>query len=354
MSLDLSKDWDNSTIQFKALSKPSDMPNLNAGILWYHKSENVVYSGPAGDPALYDKFLEPIPLLSLWSLKPDGRGGGSWTEAEGPESNIWQNVKRSTRAFTAQGADTGWILNGAEFVDGDPISGMLQIDMGETKITNITENPYSELVQQGQMQYVPTWGSKGLLVAFAGRSNFIDVTGGTKVPVFDIAQGKWYDQATTGDQPKWRFWYCAAGVESTNGTFEIFIYGGHILFGSNAIQYDTVHILTLPAFHWTKAPYKARYARAGHTCTPVGGSQILVLGGSDVSIDSTKAISDEADGKADFWIQDQNTMSSADPWKQGLGVFDMSTLAWKDAYDASPAEYKQADVIRQYYDEAQK
>lgn len=44
-----------------------------------------------------------------------------------------------------------------------------------------------------------------------------------------------------------------------------------------------------------------------------------------------------------------NWAGIADPWSQGIGVFDMKTLEWKDSYDAEPVGYEAPDMVKQYY-----
>lgn len=38
-----------------------------------------------------------------------------------------------------------------------------------------------------------------------------------------------------------------------------------------------------------------------------------------------------------------------DPWAQGIGVFDMTALKFKDSYQAKAEAYQPAEVIREYY-----
>lgn len=38
-----------------------------------------------------------------------------------------------------------------------------------------------------------------------------------------------------------------------------------------------------------------------------------------------------------------------DVWPQGLGVFDLSLMEWKDHYDAAAAPYVTPQVVRTYY-----
>lgn len=40
---------------------------------------------------------------------------------------------------------------------------------------------------------------------------------------------------------------------------------------------------------------------------------------------------------------------SADPWTQGIGVFDMTSLEWKDSYQTNASSYALPSAIKQYY-----
>ena len=40
---------------------------------------------------------------------------------------------------------------------------------------------------------------------------------------------------------------------------------------------------------------------------------------------------------------------TVDPWPQGLGVFDITDLEWKDRYDASAGPYQTPEMVKQYY-----
>lgn len=112
--------------------------------------------------------------------------------------------------------------------------------------------------------------------------------------------------------------------------------------GPDAIPYDEIFILTLPAFHWLKVDYPPQHPRHGHTCNAVGGSQVLSIGGADsnpqIYID---AYYDDI-AKSTF-----NT--SVDPHAQGLAIFDMTTLTWADHYTANAPPYEQSDLVKTFY-----
>ena len=65
--------------------------------------------------------------------------------------------------------------------------------------------------------------------------------------------------------------------------------------------------------------------RLGAACVAVGRRQVLTIGGTDSS-----------------WTK-------VDPAPNGLLVFDMTAMEWKDAYDAGAAEYERAEKIKGWY-----
>ena len=121
-----------------------------------------------------------------------------------------------------------------------------------------------------------------------------------------------------------------------------FVYGGYgWRFGDDSIQYDTVNVLTLPAFHWFSIPYPPQYPRFAHSCNAVGGSQIISVGGLD------------ARAKNDLPGPANEYNNSADQFLQGLAIFDMTTMNFADQFTAAAPPYEQSDVVKQYYGQAQ-
>ena len=94
--------------------------------------------------------------------------------------------------------------------------------------------------------------------------------------------------------------------------------------GNNAA--DELFVLSLPAFRWFKADYRSLSPRTKHQCQAVH-SQMVLIGG----------------------LNPASSNQSMDPWVQGIGVFDMTSLEWKASFEAKAALYKSPDVVRQYY-----
>ena len=227
----------------------------------------------------------------------------------------------------------------------------------------------SGAVDNGAMHYVPSFGPQGFFVAMGGDTiqNVPGLISFDTVAVFDPAKQEWFNQSTTGSPPTSRIEFCTAGIESTNGTYEMlvernwhclrslldirntnqlirFVYAGWgTILGANAVQFDTINILTLPAFHWISVPHDPKTSRIGLSCNAVGGSQILTIGGRDANLDrGGNAIS-----------VSESSYNSPDPNAQGLAIFDLTNLIWLDQYTAGAPPYEQSDPVKQFYSNAQ-
>ncbi|KAL9003107.1 MAG: hypothetical protein Q9188_004000 [Gyalolechia gomerana] len=194
----------------------------------------------------------------------------------------------------------------------------------------------------GRMHYVPSFGPEGVFLIMGGIDNgtLFDFE---NICVYEAVTNKFYNQTAGGNPPAGRIDFCLAGINSTEGTYEIFLYGGsNRNLGPDAVPYDEIYILTLPAFHWLKVNYAPQLPRGGHNCNAVGGSQIVSVGGFDANPDLYVNIID-----TDLVQSVLNT--SADPFAQGLGIFDLTTLTWADQYTANASPYTQSGMVREYY-----
>ena len=222
--------------------------------------------------------------------------------------------------------------------------GMIKFDMSSQVFSNISSetgatSPSGHPGEYGAMQYVPSFGSNGVFVVMGGwdGNSLIDFG---HVLVFDPASGSWYNQTTTGNKPAPRYSICTAGAASTNGTYEIFVYAGDSgQNGASSVPLDTVNILSLPSFNWFSAAYNPQNPRSGHTCESVGGSQIVIIGGKDANPPVESGVPSA-----------ESTLSTPDPFAQGLAIFDLQTLEFAAEYKAGGgAVYEPNQVIKQFY-----
>lgn len=374
LSIDLSQTWSNSTVTIHSTSKPKGVPNLMYPSLWYDKQADLLYSGFTGRASSFGDAPKPPPF-SLWSFKPDGTGSGSWNEVIDSGSPVWDSVTRPCEPMMAFGSDSAYVLGGVEnsqtalaaaSLEHDiPIPGLIQFNMTTKKFSNSTAGGYSfnGTAEKGAMHYVPSFGPDGLFFVLGGddfwHSDAESLTDFDTISIYDPSSQRWFNQTTTGNIPQPRKEFCVAGIESNNGTYEMyhhlstsfwksitdflcsFMYagwGGHL--GALAVPFDEIYILTLPAFYWIKVDYPPQHPRHGLTCNAVGGSQILTIGGLDTNSKHT----------VDTLVYISPYDTTPDPFAQGLAIFDMTTLQFADQYTAKASAYVQSEKVRSYYE----
>ena len=94
---------------------------------------------------------------------------------------------------------------------------------------------------------------------------------------------------------------------------------------------DDTYILSLPGFVWFKAKYRADSPRCFHTCYNIGKGQVVSVGGVDFGL-----------GFPSCW-------QAPDPFQNGIGVFDMRTMAWTGEYNANAPDYDSPQIARDWY-----
>ena len=119
----------------------------------------------------------------------------------------------------------------------------------------------------------------------------------------------------------------------TYDIYPSFIYGGDDEDGEARNTLSDIHVLSIPAFQWFEIePETQNTRRTYHDCASAGNSQMIVVGGIDRTAN---------DGH--YW-------GGTDEWKQGLGIFDMHELKWRDSYDPEAPPYEAPAVVREWYE----
>lgn len=125
-----------------------------------------------------------------------------------------------------------------------------------------------------------------------------------------------------------------------NQSWQIFLYGGGTPGnGQQSIENGAVSVLSLPSFHWHREPNPLALSRVLHTCNIIGNRQMVSVGGTVSNSSSFPSMVD----------YDSYNMGVLDPWYQGIGVYDLSVMKWKDSYDPGAAQYVTPDVVKAYY-----
>ncbi|KUJ13319.1 uncharacterized protein LY89DRAFT_785046 [Mollisia scopiformis] len=358
LSIGLSSSWTNASVVINSNSKPSGVPNLDDNTLWYDSSSNSLLAGFGGAAP---RFNTPSPYaLGLWSFALDGQGGGTWSAITAATTSLRKSFTRPYQGLSTWGGDSAFTIGGyindltspatANYTGSEPLPGIVQYNMtsGTFKNSSAAGYNFNGTAERGVLHYVPSFGPEGIYVLLGGDiSGYQGYTAGSdlqsfsSLTIYDPASGNFYNQTATGNIPQARIEFCATGINSTNETYEIFMYAGWgSNLGSAALPFDEIYILTLPAFEWIKVNYAPAHPRHGHSCHTVGNRQMLVIGGVDSSADSTSSSAPTLD---------KATFATADQFTQGLAIFDMTDLTWSSGYDANAAEYEQSDSVQTFY-----
>ncbi|KAL8860880.1 MAG: hypothetical protein Q9178_002635 [Gyalolechia marmorata] len=291
--------------------------------MWWDARDKLFYSGATGRTSIFG--TSDPPPLSLWSFKPDSTGSGTWGEVIPAGDAAWENLTRTTYGYQASDGNTALVLSGVTTSKTSPETqdisqdtlqpGLLQYDMRARRFTNSSATSFSTngTGLQGQMHFIPSFGPNGLFLILGGDkfSNVTNKYSFAEIKLYDAATHRWYNQTASGNVPRGRQDFCVAGVNSTEGTYELI-----------------------------KVQYPPQRPRGGHTCNAIGGGQIISIGGFEANSTIYEG-----------WLEDvwATMFNSTDPFAQGLGVFNMTSLAWEDHYTANAPAYVQSDLIRTFY-----
>lgn len=222
--LDLSKDWTNSSVTLIRTVRPSDSIALNSESLWHDEKHDIIYCF-GGD--INGEGGLTVPHDSIWGFKPNGGGGGAWSEVLGPTSAtpFPHNIHRISTGTSAYDGRSAYYLGGFASSDTSIFfpfgrfqsSGLLTFDFDTLLMTNSSGGDYTNavwggsLINRGAMLNIPTFNDNNLLIILARGSDpdfaFNNVT------LFDKKNQNWYSQLTSGDIPDPRSNFCAVGIQ---------------------------------------------------------------------------------------------------------------------------------------------
>uniref|UniRef100_A0A8H7K4M4 Kelch repeat protein n=1 Tax=Bionectria ochroleuca TaxID=29856 RepID=A0A8H7K4M4_BIOOC len=299
--------WAPQDVQFDTIShEVSDMKMVNFPSFWAIGSTLYRWGGQLSNGLQYAEGDKPY----LFSVLPVSGGGSglAWTKSPIPDSNQLTGANMAS----APCDDTGFTYGGyaykatmyAEFDDTRHISGMLMERVCLPGVLN-----YSIVAVMG--------GADLETAQYRAFTNFT---------FYDPYLDRWYYQKTI-NPPSPMDDFCVVGIQSTHGTYEIFLYGG--IDQSGKVSSD-IWVLSLPLFRWFRYTLNASEPRSNHACAIAGKRQMISVGG----IDRTNS--------SDAW-------TSQDPWYNTLGVFDLAELKWKDVYDPNLGDYSTPTEIWSYY-----
>lgn len=195
--------------------------------LWYDDKQNIIYCF-GGDNPIREQSPPP-PTDSIQGFTPNDSGSGNWTEVLGVVSKkpFPSNIHgTSSGMFTSDDKNAyyvgGFISDLTSPSDSTPgaeafhNSGLLKLNFEDTTLTN--SSSLGLAFDFGVLLNVPSYGSKGVLLAFGGTINKKAAVGFNKIDIFDKKENKWFSQIAEGDIPNPRKLFCAVAVQGKNYT----------------------------------------------------------------------------------------------------------------------------------------
>ncbi|KAF2823218.1 hypothetical protein CC86DRAFT_372249 [Ophiobolus disseminans] len=352
----LDKNWNNRTLNAWAIH--SEAPGLTYQALFVDKEREILYSfGGALSPdgSIHDTqtntFFEDY-QPSIWALSlANTKESRSWYKAVGMNAAMsWpSDIKQPTNGAYASDDQRGYYLGGClsrwttrgitNDMDTFTAPGLLKFDFAAKQLTNSTDDGGFFMSQEtglnhrnrkpwpGPLINAP-FGPQGTLISFGGyRANDTDNTSGVgsrSIWIFDKASNVSYHQETTGDIPGSAEDGIAffSAADENNNTFEIFIWGRF----DKTSKSDTIYVLSLPSFTWTKTSFQSYPRRKQMQCQSAGNNQAICIGG--------------------LLPESPIPSNTTDEWIQGVGVVDMTALVLKDGYDALAPPYTAPEVVK--------
>ncbi|KAL8371737.1 hypothetical protein RB595_001507 [Gaeumannomyces hyphopodioides] len=336
LSLSLKTSWTNSTAKWTETSR-AGVPKLVKTGFWPDPWTKSFYQW-AGS-MVYGAIPPPN---QLWRFAADGAGRGSWSQVAVPDAVGFGALVKPAACASAWGADrvgycvSGWLDKATDTTGSRRIGipGMVTFDMETTTFKNVSTDGLKDrgMAIESRAQSVPFGpkaNSRGLLVLFGGMDYGSPQFSFSNLSIYDPEQGRWHWQTTTGSRPTGRERFCHVGAAGDNGTYEIFLYGG--IQSDPKTTWDDVHVLSLPGFVFFKAPESAlSSSRCDHACT-ADGRQMISVGGAACSVGFPQSLTEP------------------DPWRQALGVYDMTDLEWKVGFDGTRPAYRTPQVVKDWY-----
>jgi hypothetical protein len=229
-SIDLTISWTNDTTSTPWYQTDKGYtPLLDDEVLWIDYSNTSFY---AYDGSLVANSGQDTPSNQLWQFIPDGSNSGYWNQSTPLSNSIFPTLQRTHGQASCYGNGVGYALGGIDYDSNAPSPGLISYNTTSAWWSNLTTDGFTDsgTFMFGQLQYVPGFGTAGLLVALGGQTSdrttwapAQNLLSFQSVNIFDPVSGVWAGQVVSGSQPPARTNFCSVGVQGDNGTYEVCI-----------------------------------------------------------------------------------------------------------------------------------
>ena len=175
----MTKPWTNQTVVLTQI--PKTAPVVNGEVLWADDKGRTFYAWGGSLPGQYlsdDDYQDEIPSNSVWQFSPNG-AIGSWSEVPPAPNSGLDGLLRPSYGSGTFGNGVGYEYGGyidqnddAQIVNDSslyPSPGLISYNFKENTWSNTSVSVEGNGSRRyNQMEFVPIFGSAGLVLAFGG------------------------------------------------------------------------------------------------------------------------------------------------------------------------------------------
>ncbi|KAJ0419206.1 hypothetical protein BJY00DRAFT_286482 [Aspergillus carlsbadensis] len=321
-----------------------NVPNLKDQALWRNRRNTTLYSygGRGASNTSADEGAWTYTLgngewkIQSGSVKPVRLSYGAHVNAPELQAAYWVGGYQSSDTTSSITDDTKVYT-----------TVMLQFNTTTGELIQL-DAPFTP-VQEGALVYIPN-RRLGALIYFGGEvpseqsgtDAILTPNAWDYVQIYDIEEGRWYNQNTTGDVTS-RTQFCAAVVNDPDSwSYQIFVIGGADFESEDVVT--EISYLSIPSFKWYTAKGLTE-GRMSLACEAYGrqifgiGGRLAWANGADAGCYDTPA-----------FIYDAQTEAVTDQFDPSLPVYSIpSALAEDIQMSPTPSQWSDYDLAFLFY-----
>ena len=209
----MSISWDADNVSINELdtgSKPS-------------RSSQAYFTDPSSK-SLYTwgglRYQSESDRQDVWRLAVDGRGGGQWDREISENNEYFSDLIPASSVASTTTPHAAYLFGGGRWntTGIEMVQGFYKYDFERREWSEETDVGYPNgRLYSGSATYVSGFGDRGIIVILGGKTGFRTEDEAylsfDTVHFYDVANGTWYEQETSGDEkPGRREHACAVGV----------------------------------------------------------------------------------------------------------------------------------------------
>jgi hypothetical protein len=229
LSIPLASSWTNQSLKMIETAKHEQMPHFTGPSMWMDDTtQSIILWGEGQDGS--NTYLNST---KLWKLSVDGAGGGIWQFQDPRDVTEYATLQHASESLYSTCAGAGIALGGVMQAS-TLVPGLLTYNLTTREFNNETAQPFTihGTDAAGDSMCLSNFGQNGLVLFLGGfTNNDLDwwtfnedgpgLVSFDNITLYDPITKEWYSQTTTGNRPAGREGFCASGIQSPDGSYEV-------------------------------------------------------------------------------------------------------------------------------------